>query len=100
MQNVGGKSMKELMMIVGSEILDNDWMELTLVPLTLVKPKKKGLMDLVGGDIDTILNEVTGTKQHKTKMYMRLEQWGNMGLKIGRHVAITLEPDNTSGGVL
>jgi hypothetical protein len=82
--------MKEFMMIIGSKIIDNDWIELTLVPLTLAKKKKLNLMDLAAGNMDTLLQEVTGTKVHESRMYMRLETWGDMKLKLGSHVTIEL----------
>ena len=80
--------MKEYMMIIGSKILDNEWMELTLIPLTLAKKKKPNLMDLASGNLDMILQEVQGSKPHETRMYMKLETWGNMELKLGSHVTV------------
>jgi hypothetical protein len=90
--------MKEFMQVVGSEIIDNDWMEITLVPLTMVKPKKVSLMDLAGGDLDTIMASVGQKKQNKSKLYMRIEEWGKHRLCIGRHVSVELLTDETSGG--
>jgi hypothetical protein len=82
--------MKEFMMIIGSKILDNDWMELILVPLTLAKKKKVNLMDLASGNMDTLLQEVTGSKVHESRLYMKLETWGDMKLKLGSHITVEL----------
>lgn len=91
--------MKELMQVVGSEIIDNDWVEITLVPLAIVKSKKVSLMDLAaGGDLDTIMASVGQKKQNKSKLYMRIEEWGKHRLCIGRHVSVELLTDETSGG--
>lgn len=83
--------MKENMMIIGAEILDNDVMELTLTPLTIVKKKPINLMDLAGGNIEQVLREVQGVKTYKTKIFMKIETWGSLKLKIGDHVSIELE---------
>lgn len=80
--------MKEYMMVIGSKILDNDWMELTMVPLTIAKKKKVNLMDLAAGNMDTLLQEVTGSKPHETKLFIKLEMWGDMKLKIGSHATL------------
>lgn len=80
--------MKEYMIVVGSKILDNDWMELSLIPLTVVKKKKASLFDLT--NIDQILQEVQGSKQHESKLFMKLETWGDMKLKLGSHVTVEL----------
>jgi hypothetical protein len=90
--------MKEYMQILGCEIIDNDFMELTLVPLSIAKKKKVGLMDLAGGDMDSLL-AMLPQKQNKTKLFVRIEQWGNMRLMIGRHVSVELLPDDTTGGI-
>jgi hypothetical protein len=90
--------MKEFMQVVGSEIIDNDWVEITLVPLTMVKPKKVSLMDLSGGDLDTIMASVGQKKQNKSKLYMRIEEWGKHRLCIGRHVSVELLTNDTTGG--
>ena len=80
--------MKQHMMIIGSKILDNDWMELTLIPLSLVNKKKVNLFDL--SSMDQILQEVQGSKPHEDKMHMKLEIWRTMNLKIGSHVTTEL----------
>lgn len=82
--------MKEYMMIIGSKILDNDWIELTLIPLTLAKRKKPNLMDLASGNLDTLLQEVQGSKQLETRAYMKLETWNDNNLKIGFHMTFEL----------
>ena len=79
--------MKEYMMVIGSKIIDNDWMELTLIPLSLAKKKKVNLFDL--SSMDQILQEVQGSiKQNETKMFLKLEMWNEMELKIGSHVTM------------
>jgi hypothetical protein len=90
--------MKEFMMITGCEILDNDWMELTLTPLTITKKQKIGLMDLATGDLSSLMAALP-PKEHNSKMYMRIETWGNMNLCIGRHVSLELISDDTTGGI-
>ena len=82
--------MKEYMMIVGCEILDNDWMECKLVPLTTVKAKKPSLMDLASGDLGMIQKAISGDKQYKTVLPVKVEAWGAMKLKIGSHVSIEM----------
>lgn len=88
--------MKEIMSIVGCEILDNNWMELTLTPLTFVKKKKVNLMDLAGGNLDSLLASVGEVKQHKTKMYIKNDTWNSMSLCIGKHMSVELLPDTTN----
>lgn len=82
--------MKEYMIIIGSKIIENDWMQLTLIPLTFAKRKKVNLMELSSGNIDTILKEVQGSKQYETIMYIKNEAWNDMGLKIGSHMTVEL----------
>lgn len=89
--------MKEYMMVTGCEILDNDWVEITMQPLSIVKNKKVGLMDLASGDMSALLSAIP-QKPHKTKVYMKVESWGSMQLKIGRHVSLELLPDDITGG--
>jgi hypothetical protein len=88
--------MKEFMIVVGCEIVDNGWMELTLTPLTLVKKKNVNLMDLASGNLDSLLASVSGVKQYKTKMYVTSETWDGMKLCIGKHVSLELLPDKTN----
>lgn len=78
------------MIIIGSKIIENDWMQLTLIPLTFAKRKKVNLMELSSGNIDTILKEVQGSKQYETIMYIKNEAWNDMGLKIGSHMIVEL----------
>ena len=79
--------MKEYMMVIGSRIIDNDWMEINLIPLTTVK-KKTNLFDMT--NLDQILEEVQGTKPREAKVSMKLEMWTKLGLKIGSHVTLEL----------
>ena len=79
--------MKEYMMVIGSRILDNDWMEINLIPLTIAK-KKTNLFDL--SSLDQVLEEVQGTKPREAKVCMKLEMWTKLGLKIGSHVTLEL----------
>lgn len=93
------KTLKEYMMLMGAEILDDTWMELTFIPLTTVTKKKPSLMDLASGNLESVQKAVEGEKQHKTKMYILQTTYASMGLKLSKHVSIELLPDDTTGGV-
>ena len=81
--------MKEYMMIIGSKLVDNDYTELTLVPLTTVK-KKKPLADFGFGNLDELLSELNQNKQRETKVMIRNEFWNNEKLRMGSHVTLEL----------
>ena len=81
--------MKEYMMIIGSKLVDNDYTELTLIPLTTVK-KKKPLMDFGLSNLDDLLFELNQNKQRETKVIIKNEFWNNDKLRIGSHVTLEL----------
>lgn len=91
--------MKEYMMIIGAEILDNTWTELTLIPIATVSKKKPKLTDLIGGDLGSIQQAVEEEKQHKTKVHIPHTTYASLGLKLSKHVTLELLPDDTTGGV-
>jgi hypothetical protein len=85
--------MKEYLQIVGCEILDNNWMEITLSPITIVKKKKVGLMDLASGDLTSLISTLGEDKIYKTKFYTKKSNWENMELSIGKKVSVDLLND-------
>ena len=92
--------MKEFMQIIGAEIIDNDWMELTLVPLTLAKKTKPSLLALAtGGSMEGIIQAMKEDKIYKTKTYIKKMTWDDMKFKIGTHVSLELFGEKTTGGI-
>lgn len=91
--------MKEFMQIIGANILDNNWIEVTLQSLTLVKKKKIGLMELATGDLQGVAAALAEDKVYHSKVSLKLETWHDMKLKIGSHVSLELLPDKTTGGI-
>ena len=87
------------MMISGVDIVDDYTMELKLIPITTVKKKKLGLMELASGNLDTLVSELQKDKQYKTTLYIPVKQWNEMNLKLGKHVTVEMLPDDTTGGM-
>ena len=85
-------------MIIGAEILDDEHIEITLIPLTTVK-KKTSLSSLLCGDLESLQQMVQQSKQHHTKIVMLQKDFVDMGLKIAKHVTVEVLSDNTTGGV-
>ena len=77
--------MKDYMMVVGCHIMDNDWVEITMVPLTTVK-KKTSLLDL--DNLDKIISEVQGVKLHESRVFMKLGEWRDLKIGMGSHLTL------------
>ena len=86
-------SMKEYMMITGAKILDQQYTEITLIPISLIKKKSLQLNDLITNDLNTIINEITGQKQHETHIPIRNENFASMGLKIGSRLMLEINKE-------
>lgn len=82
---------KDYMMIIGAKILSNEWMEITMIPLTTVKKKTPNLMDLTSGTLESLINEMQGTKQYESKHVILLTTWHNMKLRIGSHITLQID---------
>lgn len=72
--------MKQLMKIIGAELVhqttpEDGIVELTLTPYETVTKKKVSLMDIATGGIDSVMNEAIGSQKRKTKMYINLMDW-------------------------
>jgi hypothetical protein len=78
------------MMIVGCEMMTNETMELTLIPLSILKKKAPSIMDLASGGLESIMATMDGNKQYKTKMYIPVATWDKMKLSIRCHVTVVL----------
>ena len=99
--------MKINMMIIGAEIKNNGKepdardgvMEVTMIPITIIKPKTPGLMDLIKGDMELIMKQAQGLVQHHTIHYISIGEWLDNGYKIAKHVTLEMLPDNMTGGI-
>ena len=98
--------MKISMIIIGAEIKNSGKeedardgvMEVTLIPLTIIKPKTPGLMDLMKGDMEMIMKQAQGLVQHHTKHFISVGEWIDQGYKIAKHVTLEMLPDGMTGG--
>ena len=61
--------MKNDMMIVGLNAVEEEIIEIELVPITSVT-KKVNLTDLANGDISDITKALQGQKQYRSKLYL------------------------------
>lgn len=94
--------MKTYMMIIGAEIKSSGKepgardgvMEVTLVPLTVIKQKTPGFMDLMKGDMELIMKQAQGLVQHHTKHFISVGEWIDQGYKIAKHATLEMLPDD------
>jgi len=97
---------KRNMMVVGAECIKSNSdipgkgiVELTLVPLNTVKVKRPGLMDMIHGDMEGLMNEVTGMVPNRFKMYISLEEWRvEFRNQLFCHVTVDIVYDGPPGG--
>jgi hypothetical protein len=96
--------MKQNMMIIGAVVVQgsnpggsrNGIVELTLVPLTTVKTKTPGLMDMMKGglNMESLMNQAQGLVQHKTKMYVSIGEYLDNYAQPFKHITLELLPDD------
>ena len=98
--------MKQHMMIVGAEIIRSGTPEkhdgvikVTVVPLTLVKKKAPGLMDMLHGNMEDVIQQVQGTVQTKDCIHITSNEWLEHNYCLGKHITLEIYPDETTGGV-
>lgn len=99
--------MKQHMMIIGAKIVKSSTepgkrdgiVELTCVPLTVVKEKTPGLLSIATGGLEELMKQTQNMRQFETKVCISISQWIEQDLKIARHVTVELLPDDTTGGV-
>jgi len=82
--------MKELMMVSGIKMVDNEWMEITLTQMVLAKNRKIGLMSLATKDLDSLIEDIKPQTKYENRVYIRSSVWGEMQLKIGNNVSLEL----------
>jgi len=75
--------MKQYMRLIGVEILDNEWTELTLVPVSTIKKKTPSLMDLASGGLEQIIASVVANKQYRWKIQVLSSEWKKNTVIIG-----------------
>lgn len=98
--------MKQYMMVVGMEVITyneiDKMMKMILQPLTNVKTKPdtssvKGILSF-GKQIAKGMV----TEEHRSTIYVPCEQcypWKTDGYKIGRHMVLDVNMDDTTGGI-
>lgn len=83
--------MKDYMIVIGLELVDNNMMQVSLIPEIRVKPKKPSLMDLASGGLEMIQKAALGDKQYKTVHYISKQSGDALGLVVGSKVILGLE---------
>ena len=99
--------MKQHMMIIGAKIISNSSepglqdgiMKLTLIPLTTVKIKQPGLLDMAKGGMEKLMVQAQNLAPKETTIHITISEWIEKGYKINKHVTIELLPDDTTGGI-
>lgn len=99
--------MRQHMMIIGCNIIRSSSepgkrdgiMEVTLVPLSTVKVKKPGLMDMATGGIEKLISQVQDAAPKQSKIIISIGEWIECKYRIGCHVTLELLPDTTTGGL-
>ena len=98
--------MKQHMMIIGAEIVrsgtpgkQDDIIKLTVISLNIVKQKMPGLMDMLGGNIEQVVQQVQQTQQIKDTIHITSKEWVENGYKLGKHITVEVLPDESTGGV-
>ena len=73
--------MKQILKIIGVKAVKitdnptNNIIELTCLPYEHVKIKKPKFMDMVGGNLDSLMSSVQGMQVFETKIYIPLNIW-------------------------
>lgn len=73
--------MKQILKVISvkavkiTDDLSCNMVELTCLPYEHVKIKKPKFMDMVGGDLDSLMSSVQGMQVFETKIYMPLNVW-------------------------
>ena len=88
------------MMIIGAEIKrsstkngDGGIVEVILVPLTTIKVKQPGFMDLLGGNMETLMQQAQSLEQYKTRHYISIGEWQDKKYHISSHVTLDMYPE-------
>ena len=99
--------MKQHMMIVGCKIVSDSsepgkrdgLMNLTLIPLTTVKVKQPGLMDLASGGMEKLMQKAQNLAPKEANIHITIGEWIDCKYRIGCHVTVDLLPDKDTGGL-
>jgi len=83
--------MKEDMMVVGINAVDNETIELQLVPLGKLKPKANVLEAAMSGDIKQVMEMAQQSQQRRNIIY-RTRQWcSDNNIIPFRHITLEIE---------
>jgi len=83
--------MKEDMMVVGIKAVDNETMELELVPLGVLKKKTNVLEAAMSGDIKQVMEAAQQSQQKRNVIY-RTRQWcSDNDIIPFRHLTLEIE---------
>jgi len=68
---------EQILQIIGAELIQNNLVEVTLIPFSNVKVKSPSILDLASGGIEQLIKETTKKQQSKTKLYITQDEWLN-----------------------
>lgn len=100
--------MNKMMMIIGAEIKssnendpDASIIKLTLIPLTIVRKKTVLSKIMASDDVEEMLDVAKRHEETQLKdtVYITTKEWRERAYKIGRHVTLSLLPNNDTGGI-
>lgn len=83
--------MKNDMMIVGLNAVDEETIEVELVPVTSIT-KKVTIGDLVGGDIADVNRAMQGQKQYRTKIFLPRSWCSSNNLTMFKSMIFDVKP--------
>ena len=80
--------MKESMSIIGLQVLNENTIEVSMVPAMKLKKNKPDLMELASGGLEGIQKAIMGDQNFKTVIPMKKEDVISMRLNIGSIVTL------------
>jgi len=73
--------MEKILQIIGAKVVENEIIELTLIPYTSkeVRKKKISMIDMAMKGVDTqqMVKEIQGERQQLSKLYVSQDEWLN-----------------------